>query len=77
LNEINKIELLEDQTTEMKKQILGQVPTFLIKVSKSYYQRVDQYSRNLLQKVNHAQQNCQGPVPNILPLKDADSKIPN
>jgi len=73
LNEINKIELLEDQTTEMKKQILGQVPTFLIKVSKSYYQRVDQYSRNILQKVNHAQHNSPAAIPNVLAKKDVGS----
>jgi hypothetical protein len=27
--------------------------------------------------VNHAQQNCPAPIPNILPMKEVGSKIPN
>ena len=37
LIEINKIELLEDAEPEVKGKILGTVPLFLIKVSKSYF----------------------------------------
>ena len=37
LLEINKIELLEDAEPEVKSRVLGKVPLFIIKVSRSYY----------------------------------------
>jgi len=54
LKEINKIELLDDHGPDMKKRVLGPlIPLFLVKVSKSYYQKVGQYSQTILEKVNN------------------------
>jgi hypothetical protein len=50
LQEINKIELLEEAEPSVKSRILGQVPLFLIKVSKSYYQKVEQYTRQFMNR---------------------------
>lgn len=55
MQEINKIELLEDEDAEVKGRILGQVPLFLIKVSKSYYQRVEHYTKQFVNRVNQYQ----------------------
>jgi len=41
LREINKIELLDEADPDVKKGILGGVPLFIVKVSKSYYQKVE------------------------------------
>jgi hypothetical protein len=42
LAQINKIEILDDEAEPaLKAKILGRVPLFLIKVSKSYYQKVE------------------------------------
>jgi hypothetical protein len=47
LHEINKIEIIDENTDAgLKKRVLGSsVPLFLIKVSKSYYQRIEQYTK--------------------------------
>jgi hypothetical protein len=53
LAEINKIEIMdEEMEPEVKSKILGgTVPLFLIKVSKSYYQRVEQYTKQFMGRV--------------------------
>jgi hypothetical protein len=55
LLEINKIELLEDAEPDEKGRILGQVPLFLVKVSKSYFQRVEHYTKQFMNRVNQYQ----------------------
>jgi hypothetical protein len=52
LHEINKIELLDEADLEIKKGILGGVPLFIVKVSKSYYQKVQQYTKQLMTRVS-------------------------
>eukprot|EP00347_Sterkiella_histriomuscorum_P003076 403365681 len=50
LNEINKIQLLED-FPQHKDQILGGVPLFLVKISRSYFQKVEQYTNEFMTRV--------------------------
>lgn len=52
LSEINKIELLEDAEPAVKGKVLGAVPLFLVKVSRSYFQRVEHYTKGFMQRVN-------------------------
>ena len=63
LAEINKIEIMdEDMEPEVKSKILGgaTVPLFLIKVSKSYYQRVEQYTKQFMGRVTQERRMSRG-----------------
>ncbi|CDW73671.1 UNKNOWN [Stylonychia lemnae] len=62
ITELNKIQLI-DENPEHKEKVLRAVPLFLIKISRSYFQKVEQYSQQFLDKVtsqiSHAQKKKQ------------------
>ena len=77
MEELNKIELVEDHP-EIKGQILGSVPLFLVKMSRSYYSKVETYTKSFLDKItlqiNYQQQVHKNPK---LPLHKKRSTILN